>query len=426
MSVEPISTSRTKASAAIRIIEPPDEDERWRDELIVKEVKGRVIVSASSSNVVTILSKHSAWRGVIALDEFAERIITTRDPPWAQLDAPAKAKPGPWSDADSARAANWLHRFESLHIAPKTIEASVPVIAQKNVVHPVKKYLGPLVWDGVPRLDHLFPAYLGTNDTPYTRAVGARWAISAVARISKPGCQVDSLPILEGPQGLGKSSCLRVLAGEWFSDTLFEPGDKDAFQSIRGVWIYELSELDTLSRRDISRVKAFISTRIDRYRPSYGRHVIDVPRQCVFAGTTNASIYLTDETGARRFLPVRTGRIDLDALHRDRDQIWAEAKARFSRREQWHLGADLSAEASAEQEARFQRDPWEEPVRVWLYPRATQSVVCSDIMAGLGIETARMTRADEMRVGAIVRRLGWARHQERDGDSRRWVYRLTP
>ena len=160
----------------------------------------------------------------------------------------------------------------------------------------------------MPRLEEWVITYLGAEDTPLNRAVGSRWMISGVARILQPGAKVDHMLILEGPQGAKKSSALKTLAGaEWFTDELAEIGSKDAAQQMRGIWVIEIAELDAISRAEVSRIKAFLSRTTDRYRPPYERYVVEMPRQCVFAGSVNPDTYLRDETGNRRFWPVRCG-----------------------------------------------------------------------------------------------------------------------
>ena len=174
--------------------------------------------------------------------------------------------------------------------------------------------------------------------------------------------------ILEGPQGAKKSTALAVLAGDgWFTDELAEIGSKDAALQMRGVWIIEIAELDAIGRAEVSRIKAFLSRTVDRYRPPYDRYVVDVPRQCVFAGSVNPDTYLRDETGNRRFWPVRCGRIDLDALRRDRDQLWAEAVVRYREGAIWWIDdRDLIAAANVEQEARVHPDAWHALIERWL------------------------------------------------------------
>ena len=225
-----------------------------------------------------------------------------------------------------------------------------------------------LRWDGMPRLDAWTMTHLGAEDTPLNRAFGSRWMISAVARIMRPGVKADHMLILEGPQGAKKSSALKVLAGEeWFTDELAEIGCKDAAQQMRGIWIIEIAELDAISRAEVSRIKAFLTRTTDRYRPPYERYIVTVPRQCVFAGSVNPETYLRDETGNRRFWPVRCGTIDLDALARDRDQLWAEAVKRYRDGAIWWLDEpDLIAGAKAEQDRRYQTDAWDARIDRWL------------------------------------------------------------
>jgi predicted P-loop ATPase len=180
--------------------------------------------------------------------------------------------------------------------------------------------------------------------------------------------KADHMLILEGPQGARKSTAIKVLAGEqWFTDELPELGSKDAAIHMQGVWIVEIAELDAMSRAEVSRIKAFLTRTTDRFRPPYGRYTIEVPRQCVFAGTVNLDTCLRDETGNRRFWPLRSGTIDIDALVSDREQLWAEAVHRFREGAIWWIDDPaLLAEAAAAQEARYQSDAWEDLIEHWL------------------------------------------------------------
>jgi predicted P-loop ATPase len=188
---------------------------------------------------------------------------------------------------------------------------AVQTAARDHHFHPVKAYLQGLRWDGVERLERWLSTYVGADDTDYARADGSRWLISAVARIFRPGAKADCL-ILEGPQGIRKSTALRTIAGEYFTDGLADLGSKDAAMQTRGVWIIELSELD--SHAEGAGIKAFMSRTTDRFRPPYGMRLVESPRQCIFAGTVNHGTYLRDETGGRRFRPVVCGRIDVEGL----------------------------------------------------------------------------------------------------------------
>ena len=251
------------------------------------------------------------------------------------------------------------------------------------------------------------------EDSPYVRAVGSRFPISAVARVLDPGCQADHMLILEGPQGILKSSALRALAGApWFTDRISNLGGKDSSMEVAGVWFIEMSELDALTRATNSAIKSFITRRNDRFRPPYGKHVMEQPRQCVFVGSINPmGGYLRDPTGARRFWPVTCGVIDLEALVRDRDQLWAEAVVRFQAGACWWLETpELEAMATAEQEARLEVDAWEEKVSKWLAGRSDVSV--GEVLVGaLGVPPESWSQPAQNRVAAILKSNGFKRYR---------------
>ncbi|HSY24217.1 MAG TPA: virulence-associated E family protein [Polyangiaceae bacterium] len=401
----------------------------WRDSLVVKRSKkGDVTILPVSANAVVILSHDQEWVGVLAHDAFRDAVITTRVPPWDEVDAPANATVGEWTDADTVRSANWLARHYDVQFHTAVIEQAVSVVAPRNVLHPVRDWLASLAWDGTARIDRLFVDYFGAEDTAYVHGVGARFMIGAVARVCEPGAKVDCTPVLEGPQGIGKSTGIQALAGEsWFFDTPITMGDKDGYQSLRGKWIGELGELHALSRSDLNRAKNFLTATSDTYRPSYGRRSRDFPRQCVFYGTTNASEYLRDETGNRRFWPVRCSRVDLAGIRRDRGQLWAEAFDRYAAGERWHVdNAAFRELCEGEQEQRFVADAWEGPIEGWLmnegHPeRRTKGVTLGEVLAGAIAMTAdKWTKGDQDRAAAVLRRLGWERgKQARGADGRR-------
>ena len=223
--------------------------------------------------------------------------------------------------------------------------------------------------------------YFHVEDSEYVRAIGPRYLISSVARIYQPGCKVDHVLVLEGPQGKQKSEALRTLVknDSWFTDRLSHVASKDAALEIAGVLLVEIAEMDALTKATSSAIKSFLTRRRDRFRPPYGKHPINLPRQCVFAATINptAGGYLKDPTGARRFWPVACrGMIDRDGLEKVRDQLWAEAVHRFKAGAPWWLETpELEALATAEQAARFVIDAWEEPIREWLGDRIDVSLL---------------------------------------------------
>lgn len=384
---------------------------------LLKDKKGNKRVLA---NVMLILSHADEWCEAIAWDEFAERIVITKTCPAGPV--------GPWSDVADSLTAEWIQQSRwHVDAGPELVAAAVRAVADRQRIHPVRDWLSALTWDGVARIDTWLIRYLGVEDTPYARAVGRRFLVSAVARTFRPGCQVDTMLILEGDQGLRKSSALRVLAGDdWFLETQVDLRDPNACHALRRRWVVEFSELAALKGSDVERVKSFVSTRVDSYRPPYGRHVLDHPRQCVLVGSTNARQYLRDETGARRFWPVRVTLVDLAKLAEDREQLWAEARVAFEAGEAWYLdSAELHDAASEEQEERRSVDPWEESIRDYLNSPSRQNggIGIQDIMGEcLRIEIHNRSRGDEMRIGGVLTKLGWERKRVRFASSLTYRY----
>jgi putative DNA primase/helicase len=296
--------------------------------------------------------------------------------------------------------------------------SSVKIAAHRNRVHPVRDWLDGLRWDGQMRSSTWLVDVMGCEDTPYVRAVGQAWLVSAVARIYNPGCKVDTVLVLEGKPGIFKSSVLRALVGEWFLEmSITDVANKDAMQTLRRKWIAEFPEIDGLSRAEQAHVKAYFSRQVDTYRASYGKGTRDYPRQTVFAATTNKEQYLVDETGGsgRRMWPVRCVRGDLGLAGSLREQLWAEARVRFEGGQEWHLrDPELRDLERSEQDARFRSDPWEQTIATWLAKpsdlgdKTSRGVSTADVMYGaLGMDVAKRDHAAASRVGAILRRIGW-------------------
>ena len=278
----------------------------WREDLLLNEDGELRPVLA---NAITALRGAPEWDGVLWHDAFATRTVARRPPPW--MGRPKQWSDTPWSDRDDALVADWM-QHQGIMVPMSIAGQAVEVVARDRDFHPVREYLDRLTWDGTSRLDTWLLRYLGAEDTPYHRAVGRRWLVSAAARIYAPGCKADCALILEGPQGIRKSSALMELASPWFTDRLSDLSSKDAAMETRGVWIIEIAELDTMGRAAVSTIKAYMSRTQDRFRPPYGKRLVDLPRQCVFAGSVNPEGgYLRDPTGGRRFWPAVCGAIDL-------------------------------------------------------------------------------------------------------------------
>jgi virulence-associated protein E len=402
----------------------------WAKGLIPTEGGG---VRKCLANVLHVLSKHPKWEGVIAYDAFGECVVKLIPPPVREQDGPSL--PGEWTEADSTRTAAWFMVTVGFEPATMHVDQAVVAIAERTVFHPVRDYLSDLKWDGSGRLDTMLVDYFGAADSPYTRAVGAKWMVSAVARVMRPGCKADHMLVLESPlQGIGKSTALRILASDpWFSDTGIIIGDKDSYQALRRKWIFEFAELSSIKGRDVERVKTFLSSCADTYRPSYGRRTRDFPRQTVFAGSTNETHYLTDPTGARRFWPVRCKSIDLEGLRRDRDQLWAEARVRYDAGAPWHLEtADLCVEAAAMQEERAERDDWIDIVADWLKAPtmpagersrepldSTLGFTTADVLIGaLKFTPDKISMQATKRAGHVLRVLGYEPRRPRGSGNR--------
>lgn len=409
---------RPPKGGGLRVVSPGEPS--WRDRLITKEnpETGRETVLTVMANVHVYLSLHPAWEGVVAWDTFGERIVKRAAPPWG-------GSPGPWEDSDTGRVMLWLSREEGFHARKTMIEEALPLVAEASSFHPVRDYLHSLKWDAKQRLPKWLATYCGVADTEYASEVGRRWMISAVARAMLPGCQADCTLILEGAQGTRKSSAFRALVPDpsFFSETGITIGDKDSYQMLHGVWIYLLDELESLRRSEITRTKNFLTSTRDHYRPPYARTSRDFLRQNVFAGTTNEDAYFSDRTGNRRFWPVRVTReIDVDAIARDRDQLWAEAMARYLSSERWYVDTPHLRDLCAEQQCeRVQSDAWEPIVAAWLARPTSddgdgtrtlidtrQGILTADILVhALHKRRGDITRADEMRVAEVLRSLGY-------------------
>ena len=392
------------------------------------------------ANVIKILVNDQQWAGVVAHDELVHGTVAMRAPPWSSEErgALARSYPSAWEDADSYRLVNWLGQNYDMIVPPHVVDSAIEVVAARTPVHPVRDWLKKLQRDGKERVGKVggdvpswLTTYAGAEDTPYNRVVGRIFLIGAIARIMNPGCQLDTAPVFEGAQGSGKTSLLRILARrkEWYLELTETLGSKDSMQLLWGKWLVELGELDSFSRSELTAIKSFTTRLVDTFRVPYGKRVANFLRQVAMAGTTNQDTYLKDDTGNRRWLAVRCGTIDLIALERDADQLWAEAYAAYQAGEQWRIDdPEIRALAATEAEKRRQAHPWELPITRWL-ARRPESVLeagigTHDILTKvLGLEVGRLQRSDEMTVAGILRNVcGMERRQARIGSGREWRY----
>lgn len=320
---------------------------------------------ATMDNIWLILEQDPRLRGRFARNAFAGRGEVLGPLPW-----PGRGERRLWGESDSQGLYWYLEKYYQISAAAK-IDGALALHSERHAFNEVTAYLEGLVWDGAPRLDTLFVDYLGAADTPYVRAVTRKAFTAAVARAMEPGIKFDHMAILSGPQGIGKSSLLDKMGGPWFSDAIRTFEGKEASELLQGVWIVEVAELDAFRRTDVARIKQFLSQRADRFRAAYGRHVQELPRRCVFFGTTNTGDFLQDKTGNRRFWPVDVGlQPAVKGVWRDlegeRDQLWAEAVFRWRAGESLYLSGELEAAARGEQEGHRKESPWESLVLEFL------------------------------------------------------------
>lgn len=390
--------------------------------LLAKSESGAPVQSWGA--VCTVLESDPRWRGRFGFCLFRFRSL---------LDGEAV------EDNHLRTVRRWLEDTYGLKASTGDVGEAVELLAARSAHHPIRDYLDGLTWDGVRRIESMLERYFGAelpgewgarHDLYAAYARG--FLVSAVARVYQPGEKVDSVLVLYGPQGAGKSTGLKILARGWFRDSHMEIGSKDAFQLLQGAWIYEFAELASLSKREHAAVRNFITSTTDSYRPPFGKHPQDVPRQCVFAGTANPEPgrgLLTDPTGNRRYWVVEVcGRVDTEGLLRDRDQLWAEAVHLYRAGSEHWLSEDLEREREVANSVHLDVDPAVDAMRLVLRqvvqntrqgdePRITSQRLLAD---ACGVPAERARGAILRDAVAVLRAEGW-RHAHRKGLGWVWV-----
>lgn len=328
-----------------------------------------------------------------------------------------------WTDADDIRTTIEVQRGCGVPKAAKAVVADAVIeYAMRNVRNSLTDYVHSLTWDGVPRIDQAFCDLFDVEDSDYHREISRNFFKSLIARALWPGCKVDTMPVFEGPQGLGKSQVIKELGGEFYAVMKESPDTKDFYVFMAGKWVIEIAELDAFSRADVKSVKRALSTEVDRFRPPYGRHAIDNPRQCVFLGSVNGDDWNRDPTGARRFWPVACRAARPEIARANRDQYFAEAMHALmhdgERPSWWMFSRQAAAKVTAEQEARFVTDDWTDSIRYCCQGR--DFVLPSEIYRELGFESDKdVSRAAQMRVAEVMKREGWKSYDRWDGVAKR-------
>lgn len=348
------TTGSQKDFAGISIAEDEDDDS-W---VLEMDVDGKGNYMATIHNAKMILSHDPLLKGKIRKNEFTKKYRVFGALPWNTDE-----RERDWEDNDDSGLRYYIEKVYQIK-GKANIEDAWGLVANENRYHPVRDYLESLVWDGVPRVETLFIEFMGAEDNAYTRAVSRIALTAAVARIFAPGIKYDNVVVLVGPQGCGKSTILKKLGRDWFSDTLTTMQGKEAYEQIQGFWIIEIGELAAMKRYEVETVKQFTSKSEDSYRAAYGHHVETHKRQCVFFGTTNTYDFLKDMTGNRRFFPVdvhpekavKDVWKDLDT--KAVDQIWAEAVSLFRNGEKFYMwNDDLKRMAEEVQDSHLEESP---------------------------------------------------------------------
>jgi predicted P-loop ATPase len=370
------------------------------------------------ATTIEILEEDARFAQSIAYNALTSHVDMLRPFPWRTSSGVSR-----WRDRDDFALTALLQQEFGLRVSVRHVHQAVIAVAQKYRIDPLEDYLAALEWDGTPRLDAWLVRYLGADDTRFVRAAGPRFIIGAVARALCPGSQLDTVLVLEGKQGIGKSSAVRILGSpEWTCDDLRNVNGKDAALQLRGRWFVEVPELEAMKHSHGSRINSFFSRRVDSLRPPYGRRTEYYPRRCVFIATTNEGAYLSDQTGGRRFWPVRCGLIRLKALQRDRDQLFAEAVARYREGEVWWLEPEEERLAARAQELRLVRDEWMEVIDQYVGDES--QVALGDVLINaLGLGTGKWAGQVQSRAVQLLILLGFEKRRVRDETGRRvWRY----
>lgn len=397
---------------------PMEDEENWVTWHFVK--KGSNILKTNINNIVNFfIVSGSPFEKALIFDDFKKQIKIQKKLPWHKDKNISPEKLAVWNDYESVNMRLWLSKEKRFDMSRELIGQGALAAALKNEVHPLRDWLLSIKWDGKPRIERWLLEVAGAvGHEGLIRALSKVTLLQAVARVLDPGHQVDSVLVLEGPQGIGKSKLVQALGGEFYSNFNLDPKNKDTFLSMFGKWIIEMSEMDVTRKVDANTLKTFITTRVDNLRLPYATEAQDYPRQCIFIGTVNKDAmgeYLYDTTGNRRFFPVEI-RLVNDALLRNiREQLFAEAVFRFQKGEPTYIRDNKLLEvAKREQKMRQATDPWDNTIASYVREEQpwflSTSYVWRFILKG---DEIKLKRNDQRRIADILRDLGYVHKHTR-------------
>ena len=338
--------AEAKFEFAEDIEEAEEVDNSWVTELEAN-TKGEYVSSANNLNI--IFQNDQYLKGAFRLNTFDNKRYVTKSLPWRKVEGTELLK-----DVDYSGVRNYIECVYGI-AANQKIDDTLSLEFEKHKYHPIINYIESLAWDGVERIDNLLIDYFGAEDNVYSKAAIRKTLCAAVARVFEPGVKFDTALILVGDQGTYKSTFVKKLGRDWFSDTFMTVQGKEAFEQIQGAWLIEIAELSGLKKAEVEVIKHYISKREDSFRPAYGRVVETYKRQCVFFGTTNDKDFLRDPTGNRRFMPIDVRKefikkdVAVDLTDNEIDQIWAEAYELYKNGEALYLSGEEESLAKIEQ-----------------------------------------------------------------------------
>lgn len=381
----------------------------WEDLGLTMSGKGSPHINVD--NALRVLEHHAPIKGMVWFDEFHKKLFT---------GTPARE----WKNVDTLNLTAYMQRMVGLSkVSDEMVYKSCIIYGHKNMRNEPRDWMESLVWDGQDRIISFLSCAFGVDDEKeYIQAASRNFWIGLVARILRPGCKMDNMLVLEGKQGAFKSTALNIIGGSWYAEMRGSVLEKDFFMNLHGKLVIEIAELSAFRRAEFTAIKQVISCQTDRYRAPYDRSSEDHPRQSIFVGTTNEETYLGDDTGGRRFWPIKCNNIDLEYLRTNRDQLFAESVAKFKRGDTWYEMP--KGETEQEQEIRRHTDEWESVIRQWLLNKNEVGVV--DIAVDcLKIDIGRLDMMSMRRISGILRRLVWVKNVVEEGRKNTWS-RIDP